>query len=70
MPPRPPQIPPGRAYYSRMRRILALATLGLAAAAGDPKPEPAPRWAPSWDAAVEEARALNLPIVVHRHGFY
>jgi len=27
------------------------------------------RWAPSWDAAVREARALNLPLVIHRHGF-
>jgi len=53
-----------------MRRFCALALLALAAAAGGPKPEDAPRWAPSWDAAVEEARALNLPIVVHRHGFY
>jgi hypothetical protein len=26
--------------------------------------------AKSWDAAVEEAKALNVPIVVHSHGFY
>jgi hypothetical protein len=28
------------------------------------------RWAPTWQAAVEEARARNVPIVIHRHGFY
>jgi len=27
-------------------------------------------FAPSWNAAVAEARALHVPIVVHRHGFY
>lgn len=24
----------------------------------------------TWEAAVEEAKTLNLPIVVHSHGFY
>lgn len=28
------------------------------------------RWQPTWQAAVEEARARNVPIVIHRHGFY
>jgi hypothetical protein len=37
--------------------------------AGD-KPVRSVRWAVSWSEAVEEARALNVPIVVHRHGFY
>ena len=49
-------------------RLLAVA-LALLPALGA-EPESAPRWAPSWDAAVEEARALNVPLVVHRHGFY
>ena len=49
--------------------FLALALLSPLAVAA-PKPHPSPKWAPSWSDAVEEARALNLPIVVHRHGFY
>jgi len=28
------------------------------------------RWAPSWSDALTEARVLNLPVVVHRHGFF
>jgi hypothetical protein len=48
-----------------MRRLLPLLGL-LAVAAGKPHV----RWATSWADAVEEARVLNLPIVVHRHGFY
>ncbi len=28
------------------------------------------RWAASWEDAITEARAINMPIVVHRHGFY
>ena len=50
-----------------MTRLIPILCL-LAVAAGKPKPGPA--WAKSWSAAVEEGRALNLPIVVHRHGFY
>ncbi|MHC4937388.1 MAG: hypothetical protein ACYTHK_00280 [Planctomycetota bacterium] len=48
-----------------MARMVPLLCLLLVAAA-----KPAPKWATSWSDAVEEARALNLPIVVHRHGFY
>jgi len=51
------------------RLALALLFLALPLIAA-PKPHPSPKWAPSWSDAVEEARALNLPIVVHRHGFY
>ncbi len=53
-----------------LRRSLPLLALacGLAVAGG--KPGPSVRYAPSWDEAVTEARALNLPLVVHRHGFY
>jgi len=57
-----------------MKRI-ALLSLGLAAVAtlalaAKPKIKPTVRFATSWDAAVEEAKLLNLPIVVHSHGFY
>ena len=48
-----------------MARLLPLLCL-LAVAAGKPHL----KWARCWSDAVEEARALNLPIVVHRHGFF
>ncbi len=58
-----------------MRHLFATAaTLALAAAlgtaGGGDKPEPSVVYARSWDAAVEEAKLLNVPIVVHSHGFY
>ena len=34
------------------------------------EPGPSVRFARSWDDALTEARALNLPLVIHRHGFY
>ncbi len=42
---------------------------GLVLANGD-KPKPTPRLVPVWDDAVIEGRVLNLPIMLHRHGFY
>jgi hypothetical protein len=51
-----------------MRAALALLCLLLPAVAG--KEKEGLRWAPTWEAAVEEARARNVPIVIHRHGFY
>lgn len=39
-------------------------------AAGKEKIKPSVTYARSWDAAVEEARLLNVPIVLHSHGFY
>lgn len=49
---------------------IALAA-GLVLAGGkDNKPKPTVHFAPTWEAAVEEAKALNVPIVVHSHGFY
>ena len=66
-----------RAYYEAMRRFVGIATVlalsALPAGAGKASPK-APRkyinWAASWSDALEEARACNVPIVVHRHGFY
>jgi hypothetical protein len=56
------------------RTIVGLALLAAAAplSAGGAKDKPRPNleYAVSWEAAVEEARVLNLPIVVHRHGFF
>ena len=42
----------------------------LFAVAVHAKPKAAPEWMASWSDALSEGRALNLPIVVHRHGFY
>jgi len=54
----------------RIRIAVVLACLAVAAA-GKPKSKDAGvSWATTWAAAVEEARALNLPLIVHRHGFY
>ena len=41
-----------------------------AGAGGKPEPKTSVKLAKSWDAAVEEAKALDLPIVVHSHGFF
>jgi hypothetical protein len=48
----------------------ALALPVLAAAAGKPKLKETVKFAQSWEAAIEEARLLNVPLVVHSHGFY
>jgi len=53
-----------------VRTFLVAVCLGTAAWAGKDPGADGLRWSPSWNAAVEEARALNLPIVLHRHGFY
>ncbi|MHC4955798.1 MAG: hypothetical protein ACYTGZ_18245 [Planctomycetota bacterium] len=53
-----------------MTRAVAVALLLSVPAFAGGKAKPAPKWAPSWSEAIDEARALNLPIVVHRHGFY
>jgi len=56
-----------------MKRVLILiaaAAVCAAPGAAKDKPKPSVVYAKSWDAAVEEAKALNVPIVVHSHGFY
>lgn len=58
-----------------MRYLLAsAAALTLAATLGTAgkgeKPDPSVTYAKTWEAAVEEAKLLNVPIVVHSHGFY
>jgi hypothetical protein len=48
-----------------------IALIGLALfLTGAAKPRPSVAWAVSWSEAVDEAKACNVPIVVHRHGFY
>ena len=60
-----------------MRRNLflgAVAALALLPApstfAGTPEPKTSVVLAKTWEAAIEEAKSLNVPIVVHSHGFY
>lgn len=47
---------------------LALA-LGAATGVAKPKIKPCVTFATSWEAAIEEAKLLSAPIVVHRHGW-
>ncbi len=56
---------------ARRLTLVAAAVLvfATAAMAGD-KPDPTVNFAKTWEAAVEEAKTLNIPIVVHSHGFY
>jgi hypothetical protein len=51
---------------------MTAAALGLVAALGaaKEKPKPSVTYAKTWEAAVKEATLLNVPIVVHSHGFY
>ena len=58
----------------RMKRFalipaLLVLTLG-GGGVGAKTPKQFIKWAESWEDAVTEARAINMPIVVHRHGFY
>lgn len=68
---------PAAPRQTRGRRLLWTAVAGLALAAGlraaeakKDEIEPSVTYAKSWAAAVEEAQLLNVPIVVHSHGFY
>ncbi len=56
-----------------MKRFgITFAILALAAGLGTAKDKvkPSVNYAKSWEAAVAEAKLLNVPIVVHSHGFY
>jgi hypothetical protein len=50
--------------------LAGAALAGLAFAGGKAKPKDCVTFAKSWEAALEEARLLNVPIVLHSHGFY
>ncbi len=59
----------------RLSLLAAVAAIGLGstalvAAGGKPEPVTSVTLAKSWDAAVDEAKKLNVPIVVHSHGFF
>ena len=56
-----------------MKRIgMSVAVLAVVAVLGTAKEKirPTVPFARTWEAAVEEAKLLNVPIVVHSHGFY
>lgn len=53
-----------------IRGLLGVALVASLAAGGKPEIKPIVPFAKTWDAAVEEAKLLNLPLVVHSHGFY
>ena len=56
-----------------MKRIsMMVACLALFTAAGTAKDKikASVSFAPSWKAAVEEAKLLNVPLVIHRHNVY
>ncbi len=55
---------------TRMRSSLALLAIAALALAGKPKLKDSVTYATSWEGAVAEAKLLNVPIVVHSHGFY
>lgn len=55
--------------FARIWAVVALLVAALAVDGGE-KPQASVTYAVSWDAAVDEAKACNLPLVVHRHGFY
>ncbi|MEM8885425.1 MAG: hypothetical protein AAGD14_15265 [Planctomycetota bacterium] len=49
---------------------LAVGLVSVVAIAGSKdKPKASVTYAKSWEAAVAEAKMLNIPIVVHSHGF-
>ncbi len=60
-----------RTFAVLMLLSLTFATLSDTAwAQKKPKIKDTVTFAATWDLAVEEAKALNVPIVLHSHGFY
>jgi hypothetical protein len=55
-------------FLAPLALVAGIAATGRAS--GADRPEPSVTFARSWEAAVEEARLLNVPIVIHSHGFY
>jgi len=50
--------------------VLVIAAFAGADAIAKDKIKPSVTYAKTWEAAVEEAKLLNVPIVLHSHGFY
>ncbi len=53
-----------------MLTFAAASGLALGAPADKAKPKPTVEFARTWEAALSEAQLLNVPIVVHSHGFH
>ncbi len=66
----------GTAMFARTAIValaaIAAAATGAVAVARDKKPEikPSVTYAKTWEKAIEEAKLLNVPIIVYSHGFY
>ena len=54
----------------RLAVVLLALTISVAVYARGEEPAETVTFAKSWEAAVEEAKLLNVPIIVHSHGFY
>ena len=59
-----------RQIFLALAAAVALGGLADAAAAQKKhKPKPTVTFAADWDSAVAEAKLLNVPIVLHSHGY-
>lgn len=57
--------------YAALAAFAVVGFVGGSARAGEKVDlDPQVKYAVTWDAAVEEAKLLNVPIIVHSHGFY
>jgi hypothetical protein len=59
-----------RQFLIASAAALLAAVATVAAAGGKDEPKPTVKFARTWEAAIAEGKALNVPIVVHSHGFY
>ena len=59
-----------RGFFVAAAAVAFVGSVGSAGAGEKFVPDEQVTYAASWDAAVEEAKLLNVPIVVHSHGFY
>lgn len=59
-----------RQFLIASAAALLAAVATVATAGGKDGPKPTVRFAKTWEAAVAEAKELNLPLMVHSHGFY
>ncbi len=56
--------------HGLLTAALLAAALGGGTAIAKDKLKESVKYAPTWEAAVAEGKLLNLPLVVHSHGFY
>lgn len=58
-----------RPFLTAATAAVVVVAASFAVAKSD-EPKPIVTFAKTWEKAVEEAKTLNLPIMVHSHGFY